>query len=91
MDGINGIESAIAICVLLPKCTVLLRSTRTYMEAVRKIGFTITSILAAISSAGMRLGVLCRRRAVPKMAQAAVVASRLGSVPDASRASRHLP
>ena len=28
-----------------------------YIEAVRKIGFTIASILAAISSAGMRLGV----------------------------------
>jgi hypothetical protein len=30
---------------------------RSYMEAVRKIGFTIASILAAISSAGMRFGV----------------------------------
>lgn len=28
-----------------------------YSEAVRKIGFTIISILAAISSAGMRSGV----------------------------------
>ena len=26
MDGINGIEAAIAICILLPKCTVLLMS-----------------------------------------------------------------
>ena len=26
MDGINGIEAAIAICRLLPKCTVLLMS-----------------------------------------------------------------
>ena len=30
---------------------------RSYMEVVRKIGFTIASILAAISSAGMRSGV----------------------------------
>jgi hypothetical protein len=30
---------------------------RSYMEIVRKIGFTIASIFAAISSAGMRSGV----------------------------------
>jgi hypothetical protein len=60
---------------------VSLIHTRTYMEAVRKIGFTIASILAAISSAGMRSGVWYHRRAAPKMAQAAVVASSLGSVP----------
>jgi hypothetical protein len=51
------------------------------MEEVRKIGFTIASILAAICSAGMRSGVWCNRRAAPKMAQAAVVASSLGSGP----------
>jgi hypothetical protein len=39
------------------------------MEAVRKIGFTIASILAAISSAGMRLGVWYHRPAAPKMAR----------------------
>ena len=26
MDGMSGIEAAIAICILLPKCTVLLMS-----------------------------------------------------------------
>jgi hypothetical protein len=46
--------------------------TRSYMEAVRKIGFTIASILAAISSAGMRSRVWCHCRAAPKMAQAAL-------------------
>jgi hypothetical protein len=32
-------------------------SARFYWEPLRKTGFTIVSILAAISSAGMRLGV----------------------------------
>ena len=52
-----------------------------YTAAVRKIGFTITSILLAISSAEMRSGVWYHRRAAPKMAQAAVVASSSGSAP----------
>ncbi len=53
-------------------------------EAVRKTGFTSASILAAISSAGMRSGVRCHRRAAPKMAQAAVVASSAESAPGAN-------
>ena len=58
--------------------------TRTYMEAVRKIGFTIASILAAISSAGMRSGVWYHRRAAPKIAQAAVAANSAESTPGAA-------
>src|SRR6201997_2270519 len=45
-----------------------------YFEAPKRIGLTMVSILAAISSAGMRLGVCNQRRAAPKTAQAAVVA-----------------
>jgi hypothetical protein len=56
-----------------------------YCEAPKRIGLTMVSILAAISSAGMRLGVWNQRRAAPKTAQAAVVAgsdaSASGAVP----------
>ena len=45
-----------------------------YCEVPKRIGLTMVSILAAISSAGMRLGVWNQRRAAPKTAQAAVVA-----------------
>ena len=56
-----------------------------YCEAPKRIGLTMVSILAAISSAGMRLGVWNQRRAAPKTAQAAVVAgsdaSASGAIP----------
>jgi hypothetical protein len=55
-----------------------------YWEPLRKTGFTMVSILAAISSAGMRLGVWNQRRAAPKTAQAAVVASSAASTPGAT-------
>ena len=54
-----------------------------YCEAPKRIGLTIVSILAAISSAGMRLGVWNQRRAAPKTAQAAVVAGSDVSAPGA--------
>jgi hypothetical protein len=44
-----------------------------YCEAPKRIGLTMVSILAAISSAGMRLAVWNQRRAAPKTAQAAIV------------------
>src|SRR5579864_2464334 len=52
-------------------------------EAPKRIGLTMVSILAAISSAGMRLGVWNQRRAAPKTAQAAVVAGSDASAPPA--------
>ena len=54
-----------------------------YCEAPKSIGLTMVSILAAISSAGMRLGVWNQRRAAPKTAQAAVVAGSDASAPGA--------
>jgi hypothetical protein len=54
-----------------------------YCEAPKRIGLTMVSILAAISSAGMRLGVWNQRRAAPKTAQAAVVAGSDASAPGA--------
>lgn len=52
-----------------------------YSKLLRKTGFTIASILAAISSAGMRSGLWCQRRAAPKTAHAAVVAISDESIP----------
>ena len=52
-----------------------------YCEAPKRIGLTMVSILAAISSAGMRLRVWNQRRAAPKTAQAAVVAGSDASAP----------
>src|SRR5208282_4168953 len=54
-----------------------------YCEAPKRIGLTMVSILAAISSAGMRLGVWNQQRAAPKTAQAAVVAASDASAPGA--------
>ena len=54
-----------------------------YCEAPKRIGLTMVSILAAISSARMRLGVWNQRRAAPKTAQAAVVAASDASAPGA--------
>ena len=54
-----------------------------YCEAPKRIGLTMVSIFAAISSAGMRLGVWNQRRAAPKTAQAAVVAGSDASAPGA--------
>ena len=46
-----------------------------YCEAPKRIGLTMVSILAAISSAGTRFGDRNQRHAAPKTAQAAVVDS----------------
>ena len=54
-----------------------------YCEAPKRIGLTMVSILAAISSAGTRFGDRNQRRAAPKTAQAAVVDSNAGSTPGA--------
>jgi hypothetical protein len=54
-----------------------------YCEAPKRIGLTMVSILAAISSAGMRLGFWNQRRAAPKTAQAAVAAGSDASAPGA--------
>src|SRR5579864_6480687 len=53
-------------------------------EAPKRIGLTMVSILAAISSAGIRLGVWNQRRAAPKTAQAAVAAGSDASAPGAT-------
>jgi hypothetical protein len=54
---------------------------RGYRDALKNRGATIASILVAISSAWMWLGVRNQRRAAPKMAQDAVVASISPSTP----------